>query len=64
MRDMLGLPADPDEGLAQTILLALSLISALHYLAPRARPQFAGRCAALADDIAAALRTHFPECLP
>ena len=64
MRDLLGLPRDPDEALAQTILLALSLISALHYLSPRARPQFAGRCTALADDIAAVLRTHFPECLP
>jgi hypothetical protein len=64
MRDMLGLPRDPDEALAQTILLALSLISALHHLAPRTRPQFAGRCTALASDVGAALHTHFPECLP
>jgi len=62
MRDMLGLPRDVDEALAQTILLACSVVSALHYLAPRTRPQFAGRCAGLADDVTAALHRHFPEC--
>jgi len=62
MRDLLGLPRDPDEALAQTLLLANSVVVALHHLAPRARPQFAARCAALGSDIAAALHERFPEC--
>jgi hypothetical protein len=64
MRDLLGLPRDPDEALAQTLLLANSVVVALHHLAPRIRPQFAGRCAALATALADALDNCFPEVRP
>jgi len=61
LRAILGLPVDPDEALAQSIVLAYALVSEFRYLAPRVRPEFAGRCALVSQAVEEALGRRFPE---
>jgi hypothetical protein len=57
--EIVGLPADPDEAVLQAVMNARALAAAFGIVSSVARPQFAWRCEAFADHVAAGLKQWF-----
>jgi hypothetical protein len=57
--EIVGLSADPDEAVLQAVMNARALAAAFGIVSSAARPQFAWRCEAMADHIAAGLKKWF-----